>query len=188
VALTVAQYEEILAVLRRVSPLVDVLESRNAGFYDEVLDWLRLAEKILTDVRLPAASEVAACRGRLIEAGRGAQPAELSFVGRATLRKVREATATDVLRRGNEVLQGVIAERQLVFQEAERIARQLLAVAELKGLLPTGDAQAQQRFVYELRDRVTEDPGLATAHAHLVGLVGATDTLIFLDRALPSVQ
>ena len=116
------------------------------------------------------------------------QPGDLTLVGRATGRKIREATASEMLRHGNDVLRAVIAERQASFQEAERIARQLLAVAHLKGMLPAAsDAQSQQRFIVELRDRVVADQGLATAYAHLVGLVGATDALVFLDRAMPSV-
>ena len=66
-ALTVVQYEEVIAVLRRVPAIVDGLEARHAGFFDEVLAWLRLAEETLTNVRLPAASEIAAHRARLIE-------------------------------------------------------------------------------------------------------------------------
>ena len=31
------------------------------------------------------------------------------------------------------------------------------------------------------------DPDLATVHAHIVGLVGTTDALVLLDRALVSV-
>jgi hypothetical protein len=187
-ALTIAQYEEILAVLREVPILVDKLEARNANLFEDVLGWLKQAEQTLTNNRLPAASQIAVYRARLIEAGRGVQQADLTIVGRLSVSKIKEATAALLLGHSNGVLQALIAEQQPVFQEAERIARQVLALARVKGLVTApGDGAPQQRFLHELRDKLAADPDLATVHAHIVGLVGATDALVLLDRALASM-
>lgn len=187
-ALTIAQYEGILGVLREVPILVDKLEARHAGFFEDVLLWLKQAEQSLTNNRLPAASQIAAYRARLIEAGRGVQQGDLTIAGRPSVRKIKEATAALLLGQSNEVLQTVISERQAVFQEAERIARQLLSVAHAKGLVTTANGGgSHQRFLHELRDRLAADPDLANVNAHIVGLVGATDALVMLDRGLPSV-
>jgi hypothetical protein len=188
VALTVAQYEELLDVLREVPVLVDRLEARHAGFDEDVLRWLKRAEQTLTNNRLPAASQIASYRARLIEAGRGVLRGDLTIVGRTSVRKIKEATAALQLELGNDVLQAAIAERQSVFQEAERIARQVMAVARAKGIgMPPDDSGTQQRFLHELRDRLSMDPDLASVYTHIVGLVGPTDTLVMLDRAATSV-
>jgi len=188
VPLTVAQYEEILGVLQMVPILVDELEARHSGFPDDILGWLKHAERALTNNRLPEASQIAACRARLIEAGRGVQQGTLTIVGRQSTRKIREATAALVLGTGTDILQGVIADRKSVFQEAERISRQVLAVAQMKGLVNASDSgSTNQQFLHELRDHIAADPDLASFHTHIVGLVGATDALVMLDRALASV-
>jgi hypothetical protein len=188
VALTVAQYEEILAVLREVPALVDKLEARHSGFFEDVLEWLKHAEQTLTNNRLPAASQIAVYRARLIEAGRGVQQGDLTIVGRPSVTKIKEATAALLLGRSNDVLQALIAGQQPVFQEAERIARQVLALARVKGLVPAPGAEgARGRFLQELRDQLAADPDLAPFHAHIIGLVGATDALVLLDRALASL-
>lgn len=187
-ALTVAQYEQLLSVLAQVPGIVDEMEARSTGAVERVHDWLKLAEGALTDMRQPAASEFAACRARLLEAGRARASPSSGTAGKVSARRAREAAAAESLQRGNDVLQALVGERRAVFDEAERIARQLLAVAALKGLLPASDdGRSWQQSLLRLRDEIASDLGLATAHAHLVGLVGATDALVFLDRALPSV-
>src|SRR3989442_14276387 len=124
-ALNVIQYEEIVSLLRQVPALVDALEARRSGFVVDVIAWLKQAETAMENNRLPAVSQLASCRATLIEAARGVQSRELVFVGRPTTRKIQEATASMVLERANDVLQGVIADRQAAFQEAERVSGQI---------------------------------------------------------------
>lgn len=184
-ALNVVQYEEIVSLLRQVPGLVDQLEARRSRFVDDVLDWLKRAESAMDNNRLPGVSQIASCRAVLIEATRGVSSKELVFIGRATPRKVQDATASMVLERGNDVLHGVIAERQATFQEAERIAGQVLAVAEAKGLIRAcTDGRPHQAVLACLQQAVAADTDLATVYAHLSALVGKTDMLIFFDRAL----
>jgi hypothetical protein len=183
-ALNIVQYEEIVTLLREVPPLVDQLEARGSGFPDGVLDWLKRAETTLEGNRLAVVSQVSACRAQLIEAGRGVQLGELAFVGRPTGRKIREATASIALQRGNDLLHAAISDRATAFGEAERLARQLLAVADAKGLVGLDDGRPHQMRLSELDRRIAGDPDLASGYVHLVALVGKTDVLIFIDRAL----
>jgi hypothetical protein len=112
-------------------------------------------------------------------------PNEVVISGRPTARKVQEATASLVLRRSSDLLHAVIAERQAVFQEAERISRQVLAIAQAKGMVQALEEPGpRQEIPADLQRRVAADPDLASVHAHLISLVGATDVLIFYDRAL----
>jgi hypothetical protein len=188
VALNVAQVEEIGALLRQVPRLVDLLEAHAPGFADAVLAWLKQAEAAMENNRLPVVSQVAACRAMLIGAARGLHGKDIVFAGRATPRKVHEATASLALDRGNQLLHGAIAERQAVFQDAERIAGQLVTVADAKGhLRDCGASASHQHFLECLQQKITGDADLMSAYTHLVAMVGKNDVLVFLDRALPRV-
>lgn len=188
-ALNLLQYEEIVGHLRQVPRLVDMMETRQYEFSDEVLAWLKRIETTLENNRLPAISQIASCRATLISASRGAYERDLNLIGRPTARKIMEATAARVLTRSADLLQSVIAERHSVFQEAERISRQIVAVAEAKGLRAScDDGRPHQDFLHCLQQRVAADTDLANVYAHLVGLIGATDILIFLDRSLASIS
>lgn len=184
-ALNVVQYEEIVSLLREVPRLVDELEARRTGFVEDVLAWLKRAESTMENNRLPAVSQIASCRATLIGAARGVQDKELVISGRPTARKIQEATASLVLERSNDLLHSVIAERQAVFQEAERISLQIMTVAEAKGLIQAcRDGRPHAAFLGCLQQQLTTDADLVNAHAHLASLVGKTDVLIFLDRAV----
>ena len=188
-ALNVVQYEEIVALLRQVPSLTDQLEARSTGFSDDVLAWLKQAESALENNRVPAVSRISAFRAMLIEAGRGVRHEEIALVGRPTIRKLREGAASMALQRSNEVLHDVIAERRTVFEEAERLSRQILAVSEAKGLVQAcDDGRPHHEFLSCLRQQVASDTDLAGVYVHLVSLVGATDALIFLDRARASLS
>ncbi|MHB8891821.1 MAG: hypothetical protein ACYC65_07225 [Candidatus Limnocylindrales bacterium] len=188
-ALNVVQYEEIVALLRHVPRLVDGLETRSTNHVDDVLAWLRQAEQAMENNRLPVVSQVAACRATLIGSTRGVQDRDLVVIGRPTSRRIREATASMVLLRCNDLLHGVIAERHAVFQEAERIARQVIAIADAKGIIGAcADGRPHHAFLACLQQQVAADPDLAAVNAHLLSLVGRTDVLVFLDRALPALS
>lgn len=134
-ALTLLQYEEIVTLLQRVPGLTDLLDDRSTVFADEVQRWLKDCENALEQNRIPSVSQVAAHRAVLIEATRGVRLKDVDFTGRPTPRKVRDATATMVLRETTELLNTVIAERQSVFAEAERLSRQAVSVARAKGMM-----------------------------------------------------
>lgn len=183
--LNVVQYEDIVAHLRRVPALVDMLEARRTGFPDAVLEWLKEIEKSLESNHMPAVSQIAGCRAMLIESARGAYSEEISFTGRPTVRKIQDGVAGLVIQRTSDLLHSAIAERQSAFQEAERITLQIVTVAEVKGMIEAcDDGRPHQQMLTCLQEQVGADPDLAGVYVHLVALVGKTDVLVFLDRAL----
>jgi hypothetical protein len=185
VALTLLQYEHLVRLLGDVPALVDALEDRRPGFTTDVVDWLRQVEEALADDRLPAVSQVAACRAQLIEARRGVLPAGVVVMGRPTARKVQEAAAARVLERSSDILHGVIADREGVFAEAERVSAQLVVVGGAKGLVAAcHDGNSHPEMLRCLQRSLAADGDLAGGYAHLLSLVGSTDVIIVLDRAL----
>lgn len=188
-ALNVAQFEDLTRQLGRVPGLVDQLEQRRTGFPDHVLAWLAAVERSLESNHMPVVSQVAGLRAMLIESTRGAYTEEISFTGRATARKIQDGVGSLVLQRGSELVHAAIAERAATFQEAERIARQLIALADAKGLLAECDDGRPHRAMLQcLQEQIAIDADLAAVNLHLVSLVGKTDVLVFLDRAIPSVR
>lgn len=186
-ALTVVQYEEITALLREVPALVDELAERSVEFPERVLVWLGRAEKALENNRLSACSQVAACRAALIATCRGLRSPSTAMTGRVTPRKMRDAEACAALERSNDVLHSAIAERETVFREAERCAQQVVVLLSAKGLLPDAGGVTHQEWLRSLQRTAAADPELMALAAHLVSLVGASDVLVFLDRAVAKV-
>jgi hypothetical protein len=152
-----------------------------------VKQWLVRSETALRNNRLPAAATVAALRGTLIMADRGVIPAGIAFSGRATPRKIRDASAADILRQAEGITAGAIRDDAARMAEGERLAQQIAAVAVRKGLVAGVAAAASHgERLSRLWTAVQADPDIGAASTHLAGLVGQTNTLILLDRSLPS--
>jgi len=183
--LRIVNLEEIQEMLLRLPGVVSGLERREAGFAAVVREWLAETEKVLVANRLAAAGEVATLRGALISAERGAVPAGVSVEGRATPRKVRDATAADVLRKAESAVSAAVRADAARVGEAERLVYQVVSVAVRKGVLPpppgSGSHTEVLRAAWAL---VSDDPDTGAAATHVVGLVGPHDALVLLDRAL----
>jgi hypothetical protein len=159
-----------------VPRIVDRYDDGDPRFAEDVKRWIRDAEEILTAARLPAAASLAALRGTLIAAEEGTLPAGVTFSGRATPRKIRDAVAADVLRRADEQVVNATSSAAAQFDEAERLVRQMLPVAMQKGLI--GSSAASSWAALE------NDANLGAIATHVVGLAGRNDALILLGRAL----
>jgi hypothetical protein len=186
--LHVLQLEELEALLLELSALVSRLERRDPGFPEGLLGWLSRTETALGNSRLPAAGELAALRGRLLAAGRGSLPADLHLRGRATKRRVREAASAAVLEQAGAAVRAAIGETRARVGEAERVLRQVLAVAQQKALSLYVAESGRTAQLAALLAALRRDPDLGAAATHAVGLVGAQDALILLDRTLSVLE
>jgi hypothetical protein len=185
--LRIVNLEEITSKLLQVPSLVNLQETRDPNFANNVKQWLSELEKILENNRIPAAGSVASLRGVLISAERGAIPAGIEFQGRATGRKIREATAADVIRQASDLVSNVIKRDQERIAEAERITRQLVALAKTKGLIrehPHNNNLADS--LKHIWRTMSADPDLSQGTASVEGLIGPNDALIILDRTITS--
>ena len=186
--LRIIQVEEIKGLLRQVPALVDQLERRDSGFYEDLLAWLRRVEAVLEANRLASVSDVAALRSTLVQAGRGQLLPELHVEGRPTRKKIREVAGSHVIHQGNGLLQDLLRAPLANLEEADRICRQLAAVARAKGYVEASlQEQGHAAALAELIRCMAADPDLAAAYVHLTGLVGTQDAAILLDRAVPEL-
>jgi hypothetical protein len=183
--LRIVQLEEIQALRLGVSALVDLLESRNPDFAGAVKEWLARVEGVLTSNRMPVAGGVAALRATLITAERGAVPPDIVITGRATPRKARDATASDLLRKGDALVAAAVQADVDRVAEGERLMRRIVAVARQKGLTPPGPGGfTGQAGLSAAWSALSADSDMAGAAMHLRGLFAADDVLLLLDRAL----
>ena len=184
--LRLMQVEELEGMLLEVPSFVARYERRDPQFAEGVADWLRRAETALTNCRLPVAAQVAALRSHIVSRSR-VVPADLKIRGRATPRAIRDAAAAQSMERASAIITETISESRAHRAEAERVLRQVLAAAEQKGFnfeladIPRG------HFLKSLLKTLRQDADLGGATTHAVGLIGADDALIVLDRAIESV-
>ncbi len=173
-------------MLLRVPELIRALEKRDPNFVGGVKEWLTQAEQILVNNRLAVAAEVAVLRGVLISAERGVLPPGLVFSGRTTARKIRDATTADVLRKAEEVISNAIRADVAHLAEGERLARQIVSVAQRRGLIISAPiADKNTKTLNAFWTAMITDQELGPATTHLAGLVGVHDALILIDRMLP---
>jgi hypothetical protein len=183
--LQIVNLEVIQAMLLRVPGLIHALERRDPDFVGIVKSWLTEAEQVLISNRMAVAAEVAGLRGMLISAERGVMPAGLVFSGRATARKIKQACAADVLRRAEELISKAITEDAARFAEGERLAQQIVSVAQRKGLtMAATSADKYTEMLNAIWYAMIADPDVGSATTHLAGLVAINDALILVDRML----
>jgi hypothetical protein len=185
--LRIVNLEEIQKILSRITCIVDLQEKRDPDFVHEVKRWLIELEKVLDNNRIAVAGNVAALRGVLIAAERGVLPTGLEIHGRYTVRKIKEAVASSVLRQGGDIVSNVIRKDNERIAEATRMNRQLIALAKAKGLireLPSGENYTE--ILKALWRTLASDPDISPGTTNVEGLVGPNDALIILDRTITS--
>jgi hypothetical protein len=183
--LRIVNLEEIQNLLLRIPRLVDGLEQRDPNFVQNVRQWLTVVEEVLVNNRMPLSGNIAALRGTLDATERGAFPPGLTFHGRPTARKIKEATGADVVRRAGELISNALQEDVSRIAEGERLSHQLIALAKSMGLFAGGisDGTSTQKLK-DIWNTISADPNVAPGAVRLESLVGQNDALILLDRAI----
>jgi len=178
--------EEIEALLLRVPGIVQQFEVRDPEFILSLKTWLSEAATTLADNRMPISAEVAGYRGALISAERGfwdgAEPR-----GRSNARKLREARAAGLLKQASGAVQSAIAARRGQVDEAERIMRQIVAVSYHIGLLQPDPGGNRSTYLRSTWQAISKQAEIASLVVHVVALIGNTDVLIELDRAIAQI-
>lgn len=183
--LRIVNLEEIHNLLLRIPSLVDELERQEPHAIGNVREWLMTLELVLENNRLPLAGNIAALRGGLDSALNGVIPAGIAFHGRVSSRKIREAAATDMLKRASDLVTSAVQGDGNRIDEAQRVARQLIALARFKGLIPAGRPDGDPiENVKAVWNNMQTDQEIGQGAAHLIGLVGPHDALIVLDRGI----
>lgn len=184
--LHIVNLEEIQNLRLRIPKIIHSYEKSDLRFTDFVKEWLSQAEQMLVNNRLAVAADVAVLRGLLINAERGVLPDGFTFLGQKTNRKIKAAVAADVLHKADEIISNAIKGTVAQITEGENIARQLVTLAQRKGLIPVNSrVSGHTEWLNSIWKAMLQDPELGPATTHLAGIVGVYDALILLDRLLP---
>jgi hypothetical protein len=179
--------EEISELLIRLPNVVQLQERRSVEFLPSVGSWLSSLEDVLAASRHYQTGNIAMLRSSLVAAAQGDLPAGLQFRGRPTRSRIMGAVALKALQRAAEIASALITENQPRLGEAERIAQQIVAAARSRGMItPRVEGQSNTAYLQSLMGDFRSNVDLGPAVAHLSGLVGPYDALIFIDRALVS--
>lgn len=185
--LRIVNIEEIQNILSSISRLVDLQQQRDSSFDEKVKLWLAKLERILESNRIMQGGEVATLRGIILSAENGIIPHGIEIHGRSSKRKIVEAAITFSLRKASSLVLDFLQKEVDRVSDAERMMRQLLAMAKAKGLIqqiPNGSDHTEVlKFIWLT---LSGDPELAPGTINVEGLVGPHDALIVLDRIIAS--
>jgi hypothetical protein len=179
--------EEIQQHLLEIPKLVHAYEERLGDFSERVRDWMIHLEEKLKSNQIPVAGAVAAMRAMVISAERGILPPGLAFVGTPSTRKIRDAAASEAIRHVEEAVGAALRGDVGQIDEAGRIMRQMVAIAQRKGLTTAiSQAPSISEAINSLWAAFLCDGELSAGATRVTGLVGALNALILLSRELPS--
>ena len=183
--LRIMHVEEIADLLLLLPGLVQQQERRSTDFALNAGAWLKSLETVFTASRLYQAGSIAMLRSGLVAAEQGQVPAGIEFRGRPSRSRVLSAVALQALQRAAEIASRLIAENQPRLAEAERVAKQIIAVALSRELITAREEEVSStQYLRTLRRSLATSGELESAIIHLEGLVGPYDALVLLDRAL----
>jgi flavin-binding protein dodecin len=178
--------EEIQNQLLELPDIVRAYEERTGDFSKQVCDWMSRLEEKLQSNKIPAAGAVAALRAMVISAGRGVIPPGLAFVGTPSIRKMHDAAASEAIRRVEETLTSVLRADVAQVEDARRLMRQMVAIAQRKGLMAIiAGTPSISESVNLLWAALLRDTELSTGATRVNSLVGPLNALVLLSRELP---
>lgn len=184
--LRIRNVEEIEAVLMGVSALTACLERSDPGFVEATLEWLGSAEESMRNHRLSVAASIAAIRGAVLVARR--HDGQAQGVPRSTSRKAREAQVASFLKEATDLVAAAVRPRRAQLDEAERIMMQVVAVADRIGLIVPIGGESQTAYLQSVLRSIAARQEIASHVVHVGGLLGETDTLVMLDRAISAFR
>ena len=183
--LRIVNIEEIQNILSSISGLVDLQQRRDSNFDEKVKSWLIMLEKVLENNRIMQVGEVATLRGIILSAENGIIPPGVEIHGRASKRKIVEAAMTFSLHQASTLVSCFLQKEVDRVSDAERMMRQLIAMAKAKGIIPQNPNGNNHSEVLRLIWRkLSNDQEIAAGTINVEGLVGPHDALIILDRII----
>jgi hypothetical protein len=179
--LSIHHLEILQARLRSVSAIVDLQQKRLYSFPEKVLEWLRGTEKDLENAHLSIVSQISGLRSQLLVTIHGCEAA-------ASKRKRWEEVASSVLREAQQIISQAISPKLEVLRESNELAMRIVAVAKAKGIIDKArEIPSHHESIRFIQNAMGEDSDTAAAMVHLIGLLGTTEVLIILDRAIPDL-
>lgn len=181
--LQLRQYEEmtelLLTLTEKVMPYHEVKDPR---FADAAEEWLGDLEQALSNNRMVQSAQLAVSRAQV----RGLRRPG-SRAGQRPRRAERDAAIVAAIRASTDLLGETLEPEHARFAEADALARNVLIVAQHKGILPADRLADTQRLRW-LHDSLARDSDVGAGIVKIDALVGPTDALVILGRRLVDVE
>lgn len=113
--------EEIQNVLFEVQILTELAETRTIHFFYEVRKWIKKAQKLFIDNRLPIGAQIASYNGILLSIENdGLIPKDLVFQKSPTKLKIRRAAATIYMQKTVELILNFLTQMSVMLNALEK--------------------------------------------------------------------
>lgn len=182
--LRILQLEQIESKLLEVPSIIDGYKQNDSSFPESAEIWLRSLETIVSNNRLSTAGVLAGLRGILISVKEGVRPQGIDIIGKPTRKKLRRATATDIMSKAIYAVEAIIQNDRARINEGKRVALSLIAYAVRLNMIEEADLRGgfdvAKRLLRKLRVHESTAEGAVT----LESLLGVSDSVICIDRAL----
>lgn len=183
--LRILQIEQIEQKLREVPGIIDGYKRGDSNFPEQVEEWLKELEVIISNNRLSTSGTLAGLRAVLISVKEGARPQGINIVGRPTQKKLRRAVAADVINKAVNVVEATIQNDKARMQQGEQVALNLIAYAKHLGMIkskvdPTNGSDFAKFLFTSMKSEKSTAEGVLTLEA----LLGVMDSLISINRCL----
>lgn len=183
--LTLPQLMEIEHHLASLPVLVDEYQSHHYNFQEHAMDWLTGLETILSQSLPYLVPEISILRVE-ITLSISAREFDKHRNNPSISKHKRRVDATaDAVRKAGERVVNAIKGIQEILQSGEQIARQIAAIAQIKGI----GIQSPRDWNAALAawDRISADTDLISVAIHLVGLVGRSNAILLYINASDTV-
>ena len=179
---------ELENVLSESVALINLYKAKELCFFDKTIKWMERLETLATDNKWPFDAPLAGLRGRLITASRTQRDDDFNWMPRSkNNRRAREALAAETVKLAIDLAETYVSSDRALHDEASNILRQLLAEAALKGIISLKPTNGNGKFVSKTWAAVAANPEFGSVCAHVVGLVGAYNVYILLDKCLSDI-
>jgi hypothetical protein len=173
--LRLLQFEELEGVLLDAPAVLGRYEARDFEFASVAVKWMQRLEKTLGNNRITLVARVAVLRAHLQTNRRGS-------------RAERDAATVEALKEVVAAVHRELEPARTRFAEAETVARRVLALAEVKGLIPEPGSGSDIARAHQLYDAMREDSDLIAGAVQMSAIAGKQDALIVLSRRLVDVD
>ncbi|MCL2664684.1 MAG: hypothetical protein FWE82_03650 [Defluviitaleaceae bacterium] len=179
---------ELENILSGSAALIDLYKSKENTFFDKTVVWIERLEKFAADNKWAFNSSLAGLRGRLVTASRTRREDRFDWMPRSNNnRRAREALAAETVKIAVELATAYVSTDRALHDEASNLLRQLLAEAALKGIVSLKPTNGNGNHVAKVWAAMAANPEFGQACAHAVGLVGAYNVYILLDKCLNEI-
>lgn len=179
--------ERLSACAAEIADVMDYYTQRDPSFPARALLWLKDAEKVMSELRLPEGAEMATLRGAILKADDVARDDEGKRTRRA-ITHARNAAAADSLARGEEILRTRIAQSEDRLAHFEGKLVEAMTAAVLLGLIPERGGHPLEGWLRQVWESLNGRQELRPTMIYMAAALKSVDRLYVLNQVMSRVM